>query len=71
MSVLADILLADDELAVRKLLKGVLEGHGYVVRTAERKRRNTIVRSQMSYALALMVLTIVGTMIYLLVHNLR
>ena len=31
---MADILLADDELAVRKLLKGVLEGRGYVVRTA-------------------------------------
>ncbi len=46
-------------------------GERYVVRTAERKRRNTIVRSQMSYALALMVLTIVGTMIYLLMHNLR
>lgn len=31
---MADILLADDERAVRKLLKGVLEERGYVVRTA-------------------------------------
>ena len=34
VSVLADILLADDERAVRKLLKGVLEERGYAVRTA-------------------------------------
>ena len=31
---MADILLADDERAVRKLLKGVLEERGYAVRTA-------------------------------------
>ena len=34
MSVPADILLADDERSIRTLLKGVLESHGYAVRTA-------------------------------------
>ena len=45
-------------------------GERYVANHAFRKRRNAIVRSQVSYALAMLLLTLVVVMIYLILHNL-